>query len=128
MGITTAYCMVPKKEGITTPDRYLLPNIQDFSAHLRSSTIYSKIDLVKGYHQVPVAPQDIPKTAITTPFGLFEYNYMPFGLKNAAQTFQQIMHRIFHRRPFVFVYLDDNILPDATSQNTSNICNRFSSS
>ena len=50
---------------------------------------------------------DICKTAIVTPFGLFEFLYMPFGLKNAAQTFQRVMDRIFIGLPFVFIYLDD---------------------
>jgi hypothetical protein len=77
--------MVPKKDGswqpcgdycrlnlVTTPDKYPLPNMQDLSNGLHSCTVFSKIDLVKGYHQIPVATQNIPKTAIITPFGLFE--------------------------------------------------------
>jgi hypothetical protein len=50
---------------------------------------------------------DIPKTAIITPFGLFQFNFMPFGLKNAAQTFQRLMDTLFRSFPFLFIYLDD---------------------
>jgi Reverse transcriptase (RNA-dependent DNA polymerase) len=57
----------------TVPDSYPLPNIQDFSNKLHGAVIFSKIDLVKGYHQVPVAQDSVQKTAITTPFGMFEY-------------------------------------------------------
>ena len=87
-----------------------LPNLQDLSANLHGSKIFSKLDLVKGYHQVPVNKDDIPKTAIITPFGLFEYIYMPFGLKNAAQTFQRLMDSLLRHFPFVFVFLDDLLI------------------
>ena len=57
---------------------------------------------------------DICKTAIVTPFGLFEFLYMPFELKNAAQTFQRLMDRIFRGLPFVFIYLDDVLVASRT--------------
>ncbi len=59
-------------------------------------------------------PADIAKTAIITPFGLFEYLFMPFGLTNAAQTFQRLMDRLFGQLPFVFTYLDDHLIASAT--------------
>jgi hypothetical protein len=65
---------------VTETDVYLLPNMLDFAARAAGCTVFSKIDLRKGYHQIPVNPEGVQKTANTTPFGLFEYKRMPFGL------------------------------------------------
>ncbi len=65
---------------------------------------------MKGYPQIPIAAQDITKTAIISLFGLFEYLFMPFGLRSVTQTFQRFMGRLFKQLPFVFCYLDDLII------------------
>ena len=92
---------------LTTDDRYPVRSLQDFTAELHGKTIFSKVDLMKGYHQIPVADGDIRKTAVITPFGLFIFPRTPFGLKNAGQDFQRLMDHILGDLPRVYVYIDD---------------------
>ena len=98
----------------TTPDRYTCPNMVDLTARLAGCTVFSKLDLRKGYHQVPVKPKHVHKTAICTPFGLFEFIRMPFGLRNGGQTFQRLMDEIMCGLPFVFAYLDEVLIASHT--------------
>nr|VZI16370.1 unnamed protein product [Spirometra erinaceieuropaei] len=92
---------------VTFPDRYPVPHLQDFARALFGKAVLSKIDLVRAFHQIPFAPEDIPKTVVTTPFGLFEFVRMPFGLRNAAQTFQRFIDHVLRGLSFVYAYNDD---------------------
>ena len=95
-------------------DKDPIRHLQDFSSSLHDDTVFSKIDLVQAYHQIPVAPEDIQKTAISASFRLFEFVRMPFGLKNAAQTFQRFMDEVMGRPDFCYTYIDDLLVASSS--------------
>ncbi|GFW23371.1 retrovirus-related Pol polyprotein from transposon 297 [Trichonephila clavipes] len=92
---------------VTEFDRYPMPYLNDFAHALHGKRIFSKINIFKAFHQIPIAECDIPKTAVTTPWGLYEYTHLCFGLVNAPQTFMRFMHEVLRGLLFCFVYLDD---------------------
>ena len=116
----------------TKPDLYPPPHMEDLSARLAGIKVFSKLDLRKGYHQVPVAAQDVQKTAVITPFGLFEFTRMPFGLRNAGQSFQRFMDEVLHGVQNTFVYLDDVLVASPThvehKQDLQNVLQHLKSS
>lgn len=103
---------------ITVKNRYPLPRIDDTLDRLAGSKYFTALDLASGYHQLLIAPEDVPKTAFHTPLGHFEWLVLPFGLTNAPATFQATMNRIFgpYLNKFVTVYLDDILIFSRTAE------------
>ncbi|GJV38502.1 putative reverse transcriptase domain-containing protein [Tanacetum coccineum] len=97
---------------LTVKNRYPLPRIADLFDQLQGSSVYSKIDLRSGYHQLRVQEEDVPKTAFRTRYGHYEFQVMPFGLTNAPAVFMDLMNRVYklYLNKFVIVFIDDILI------------------
>jgi hypothetical protein len=82
--------------------------MQSLNDCMAGCTVFSKINLVKTYHQIPIAEEDSPKMAIATPFGLWEFLSMAFGLRNAAKALQRLKDNILMGLEYVLSFLDDD--------------------
>lgn len=103
------YCHLNSR---TRKHAFPLPCIEETLDSLAGAQWFSARDLASGYNQVPVSESDKHKTAFCIPFGLFEWNMIPFGLCNAPSTFQQLMQRLFsdQQGQSLLLYLDDIVV------------------
>nr|GFC33471.1 putative reverse transcriptase domain-containing protein [Tanacetum cinerariifolium] len=94
------------------PNRYPLPRIDDLFDQLQGSSVYSKIDLRMGYHQLRVREEYIPKITFRTRYGHYEFQGMPFGLTNAPAVFMDLMNRVckLYLDKFVIAFIDDVLI------------------
>nr|GEX51441.1 putative reverse transcriptase domain-containing protein [Tanacetum cinerariifolium] len=107
---------------LTVKNRYPLPRIDDLFHQLQGSTVYSKIDLSLGYHQLRVRDEDIPKTAFRTRYRHYEFQVMPFGLTNAPVVFMDLMNRVCkpYLDKFVIVFINDILIYSRNKEEYAN--------
>jgi hypothetical protein len=103
---------------VTITNKYPLPRIEDLFDQLRGASMFSKIDMRSGYHQLRIRPSDIPKTTFITKYGLYEFTVMSFGLTNATAFFMNLMNIVFidYLNKFVVVFIDDILIYSQTKE------------
>ena len=95
---------------VTVKDNYVPPRIDDLLSRIPANCVFSKLDLQKAFFLIPIAKEDQPKTAVITPFGLYEYTVMSMGLKNASQTLQRYVDTVLASFSNTLAYCDDILL------------------
>ncbi|GJR34686.1 putative reverse transcriptase domain-containing protein [Tanacetum coccineum] len=107
---------------LTIKNRYPLSSIGDLFDQLQGLSVYSKIDLRSGYHQLRVRDEDISKTAFRTRYGQYEFQVMPFGLTNAPDVFMNLMNRVCkpYLDKFVIVFIDDILIYSRNKEEHAN--------
>jgi hypothetical protein len=97
---------------VTVKNKYPLPRIEDLFEQMKGASVFSKIDLRSGYHQLKIWESDIPKTAFHARYELYEYTVMSFGLTNAPTYFMYLMNKVFmeYLDKFVVVFIDDILI------------------
>jgi hypothetical protein len=103
---------------VTVKNKYPLPRIEDLFDQFRGASVFSKIDLRSGYHQLRIRPVDISKTTFITKYGLYEFMVMSFGLSNAPAYFMYLMNSVFidYLDKFVVVFIDDILIYSQNEQ------------
>jgi hypothetical protein len=103
---------------VTIKNKYPLPRIEDLFDQMKRASVFSKIDLRSGYHQLKIWDSDIPKTMFHTRYGLYEYTMMPFGLTNALAYFMYLMNKVFmeYLDKFIVAFIDDILIFSKTKE------------
>jgi hypothetical protein len=103
---------------VTMKNKYQLPRIDILFDQLTGAKVCSKVDLCSGYHQIKIRPEDVPKTAFSTRYELYEYLVMLFGLTNAPAHFMYLMNSVFMPEldKFVVVFIDDILISSKSEE------------
>jgi hypothetical protein len=111
-------------DAVTIKNKYTLPRIDALFDQLAGARVFSKIDLRSRYHQIKIRPQDIPKIAFSTRYGLYEYLVMSFGLTKAPTFFMYLMNSVFMLEldKFIVVFIDILIYSKNEEEHAQHLC------